>query len=99
MITHVDITLLPADLQEQVLAKYRVALMDPDRRLTYHEAAWLYGYTYLTVRCHVSRGRIRTVGRTPNRRITHAAMRAYLRGKKLCGRTRNALRAQQLQLP
>lgn len=98
MITHVQLALLPEDLQQLVLAKYRVALMDPAHRLTYEEAAWLYGYRKDTLRALVCRKRLRALRRGPYRLITHAAMRAYLRGKKKEGTPRKGLRAQQLQV-
>jgi hypothetical protein len=98
MITHVDLTLLPADLRTKVLDEYRVALMAPERRLSYREAAWLYGYTYMTMRVLVSRGRIKTVGRAPNRRITHATMRNYITSKRIAGRPRKSLKQRQTAL-
>lgn len=98
MITTIDISLLPKDLQKRVLEKYRVALMDPDRPMTYEECAWLYGFTYQTLRSYVKQKRIRTVGRFPLRRITHAAMRQYFQSKRIVGAPRKAQREAQLQL-
>ncbi|HRD54657.1 MAG TPA: hypothetical protein PKY96_18620 [Flavobacteriales bacterium] len=98
MITTIDITLLDAELRAVVLAKYRVALMDPSIKLTMLEAAWLYGYTYQTLRHYCSSGWIKTSGKGRNRRITHAAMRTYLRNKKREGTPRKALKGMQQQL-
>lgn len=82
MITHIELGLLPPDLREAVLAKYRVALMDPARKLTMLEAAWLYGYDYQTVRRLVCYGQLRSTGQGKNRRVSHAAVRAYRQLRK-----------------
>lgn len=97
MITHVDLSLLPDDLREQVLAKYRVALMEPGRKLTMQEASWLYGYTYLTVRWLVARGLIKSTGSGPKRRLSHAAMRSYRNARKKAIPTRRE-RSRQTKL-
>ena len=99
MITTVKLALLPEDLQEKVLTKYRVALMAPDHRMTYQEAAWLYGYQYGTIRWLVHQGRLRTIARGRERYITHAAMRAYAKSKRVAGKPRRSYReAQQVML-
>ena len=98
MITTIDIALLPEDLQELVLAKYRVALMAPDHRMTMQECAWLYGYQYHTIRWYASQKLIRTSGAGKFRRITHAAMRAYLHRKHVTGAPRKAYKEAQLLL-
>lgn len=95
MITRVDIALLPEDLQEVVLAKYRVALMDPSRKLTMEEAAWLYGYTYQTIRCLVAQGRVRSTGTRVNRRVSHAAVRQYRTRRVKMVRTKKEREQQQ----
>ncbi len=95
MITTIDITLLPEPLQDMVLGWYRDAVKQEDHRMTFLECAWLYGYTYSTIRTHVCEKKIRTVGRWPNRRITHKAMREFIQAKKKPGTPRKALRAAQ----
>lgn len=97
MITHVELALLPEDLREKVLAKYRVALMDPARKLSMHEAAWLYGYRYQTLRWLVCHKKVRSTGKGLRRRVTHAAMRQYRRGLQPGHQTR-AQRMQQKAL-
>lgn len=98
MITTVKLDLLPEGLQEKVLAEYRVALMDPNHRMTYQEAAWLYGYQYGTIRRLVHQGRLRTIARGRERYITHAAMRAYAKNKRVAGSPRRSYRETQLVL-
>lgn len=98
MITHVAIDRLPVELRQQVLAAYREACKQPHHRLTYHEAAWLYGYSYQTIRWLVGARRLRTVGRGAKRLITHAAMRQYINSKGRGGRPRAALMQAQVLL-
>lgn len=98
MITTVELALLPPGLQMTVLEQYRKALMDPNRPMTYQEAAWLYGYRYNTIRLYVSEGSLATVGRKPNKRITHQAMRDYMNRKRVDGAPRRALKEAQQQL-
>lgn len=98
MITTVDISLLPADLREKVLVKFATALMNTAHKMTYYEAAWLYGYRYGTIRWLVHQGRLRIVGRGMNKRITHAAMRAYINRKRKTGAPRRALKNAQQKL-
>jgi hypothetical protein len=84
MITHVSIADLPEELRPVVLAKYRVALMDPNRRLTMLECAWLYGYRFDYIRWLSAQGKLRTIGTGTNRRVTHAAMRQYRQRRVKC---------------
>lgn len=98
MITTIDLQNVPASDRGAMLDLYRVALAREDARMTMREAAWMYGYTYQTVRIYVADGMIRTCGRGHRRRITHAAMRAYIRGKKLPGAPRKGLKALQTKL-
>lgn len=98
MITEVNIGLLSQELREHVLTEYRKALMAEGVKLSYMEAAWLYGYQYNTIRLIVCKGLLRTVGRNPKRRITHAAMRAFLASRKKTGAPRKALTEAQLHI-
>lgn len=98
MITHVAIDRLPVELRHQVLAAYREACKQPHHRLTYREAAWLYGYSYQTIRWLVGEKRLRTVGRGAQRLITHAAMRQYITTKGHGGRPRAAQKLAQTTL-
>lgn len=98
MIRMVDVSKLPEAARGPILVLYREALKAEDARMTMEEAAWLYGFAYATVRWYVAQGRIRTVGRSPNRRITHAAMRAYLGSKHPGGCKRKALRNAQQRI-
>lgn len=98
MIAHVELAQLPEDLQKVVLAKYRVALMNTERMLTYEEAAWIYGFKPCSIRHMVHKKRLRTVSRGRYRFITHAAMRAYLRQKRKAGAPRKALKSAQLSI-
>lgn len=91
MIRYVGITELPAELRERVLKEYGRVLRRDDRRLTYREAAMLYGLTYETMRSYISRGLIRSNGRAPNKWISHAAMRRYFLNRGRGGRPRKAL--------
>lgn len=95
MITHVDIALLPEDLRELVLAKYRVALMEPSHRMSMAEAAWLYGYTYQHVRLMVAKRKLRSTGSGLRRRISHAAMRQYRMRRQPGHKTKKERMAQQ----
>lgn len=97
MITHVQLDLLPEDLQQKVLAKYRVALMDPAHRMTQLECAWLYGYQYNSIRSHVCNGKIKATGTQQSRRISHAAMRKFLRERGTGGRKRKSMIEAQLR--
>lgn len=95
MITHVDIRLLPKALRENVLKSYALVLREPATKLNYREAAWLYGYTYATIRHYTSRGTIKAAGHKSNRTISHAAMRSFLAKRKQGGRPRQALKDAQ----
>lgn len=95
MITTVDITLLDEETRDLVLAKYRVALMDPTRKMTMQEAAWLYGYTYQTIRWLVAHEKMRSTGHGKHHRLTHAAVRAYRMQRRKLVPTRKE-RSQQL---
>jgi hypothetical protein len=98
MITHVELAALSPALQKAVLAEYRAALIDPDRKLNYREAAWLYGYTYATIRWLVHHKRVRATGRQSNRRISHQAMLKYARSKQKDGSPRKALKNAQITI-
>ena len=92
--TLIDISLLPPDLQQTVLAEFEKAmkkrLLDRQRPMTYREAAMVYGYTYMTIRHYACKGQIETIGDPRNKRITHAAMENFLYAKKKGGRPRKA---------
>lgn len=98
MITRVDIRLLSPDLRKQVLEDYKRGLKGATR-MSYQEAAFLYGYTYQTIRALVTRGRIKSGGAGDKRWITHSAMRRYISGKQRDGAPRKALRNIQTQIP
>lgn len=98
MITEVPLHLLSAKTRERVLAEYRAVVKDPAWLMTYHECAWYYGYEYGTIRTLVALGRLRVCGRPSDRRITHAAMQAYLRGKRMKGSPRKSQRDLQTRL-
>lgn len=84
--------------REAVLAIYRRALKRPEQRMSYYECALVYGFRPDTIRHLVHRKRLRTTGRWPRRSITHAAMRAYLAGRKPNGSKRIALKEAQTAL-
>lgn len=98
MITNVDISLLTAEVRDQVLAAYRRAISNEDHALTYAEAAWFYGYREQTIHSLVRRKELRAIGRRPNKRITHRAMRDYLQQRIKTGAPRKALATGQLSL-
>lgn len=95
MIKHLEIALLPEDLRALVLAKYRVALMEPTRKMSMAEAAWLYGYTYQHVRLMVAKKKLRSTGTGLRRRVTHAAMRQYRMRRQPGHKTKKERMAQQ----
>ncbi len=94
----IDVTLLPEPTRKRVLMEYRRALMDPAHEMTYEECAWLYGYTYATIRWAASKGRLATVGRNPNKRVRHEDMRRYMVTKKKVGTPRKSQRNLQISL-
>lgn len=98
MITTVNIADLSAPLQEQVLAELRAVLKREDRWLTYREAAWLYGYTYLTIRHYVCEGKLRPKYRNGQPMLRHSDMRRMIARKKVAGSPRKALKTAQTTL-
>lgn len=89
----VDISNLPHEQQEQILdwldrAK-KVYLTDENRTMTLQEAAEAYGYEYGTIRIYVHKGDIASIGKGRDRRVSHAAMREYIRNRGIGGRRTN----------
>lgn len=98
MITHVHLADLSAPLQEQVLAELREHLKREDRWLSYREAAWLYGYTYQTLRHYASEGKLRPKYRAGQPMLRHSDMRRMIARKKVAGSPRRALKNAQTTL-
>lgn len=98
MITAVQLHLLAPDTRVRVLQEYRKVVSDPAWLMTYEECAWYYGYKHGTIRCLVARKRLVVCGTPTARRITHSAMRAYIRSKKLAGSPRASQRDLQTRL-
>lgn len=98
MITTVNISDLSEDLQEQVLAELRVVLKREDRLLTYREAAWLYGYTYATLRQYAAGGKLKPRRRNGVPLLRHSDMRRMIARKKVARSPRKALKTAQTTL-
>jgi hypothetical protein len=98
MITTVQLADLSAPLQEKVLSELRRALSKEDRWLSYREAAWLYGYTYQTIRHHVCHGKLRPKYRAGQPMLRHSDMRRMIARKKVAGSPRRALKNAQTTL-
>lgn len=97
-VKRIRLNALPPERQEQLIYLYLQLLRDERATTTCNEAAALYGYTHQTLRHYCCRGRIKARGHGQRLRITHAAMRAYIKGKKLPGRPRKALKNQQTRI-
>lgn len=99
----IDVDLLSDETRNRVLAERRVIMMKPSYRMNAREAAELYEYTYGTLKTYLASQKLKVKRRgklKPNARvITHAAMRALIRGKKCAGRPREALRKKQTAIP
>lgn len=98
MITTVNIADLSEGLQKRVLAELRVALNREDRWLTYREAAWLYGYTYATLRHYACDGKLKARRRNGVPLLRHSDMRRMIARKKVAGSPRKALKTAQTTL-
>lgn len=91
MIRTIDLSKCDADTNDVMRLLYRKVLLREDTLMTMEEAAWLYGYSYATLRHYVSERRIKVKGKGVKTRITHSAMRAYIQQRGQGGRPRQAL--------
>lgn len=79
---------------EAASRRAELELLQENRLLTLKEAAWVYGYTYATMRVYSCKGIVETcvppsgVGV----RVTHAAMRKMIAAKKKEGAPRKSER-------
>jgi len=87
LITDVPLRVLPVRLQEKAMAAYEAAMRHPDYRMTYREAAHLYGVSYSSLRYYVHMKDLKVLGKGLATRITHQAIRNFISRPPRTGRT------------
>lgn len=86
LITEVPLHVLPPVVRKKTMAAYEAAMRHPDYRMTYREAAYLYGVSYSSLRYYVHMKELLTVGKGSKTRISHQAIKAFIARPKRTGR-------------
>mgnify|MGYP000747664158 CR=1 FL=1 len=100
--TTIPLDAVPQVLRNEVLEAFRRYAMREEYRMSYEEAAWLYGYRPDTLRRAKCKGQLlaRKSGSAGCCRvsITHRSMRNYIRTRKPQGGKRKALKEAQMKI-